>query len=75
MGRITKRGDRYLRTLLILGARAALQIAARRNDRLSRWAMSIKERCGYHKAVVALAAKNARIVWALLTRETVFKSI
>jgi transposase len=75
LGRITKRGDAYLRTLLILGARAALQMAPRRDDRLSRWAMGVKERCGYHKAVVALAAKNARIVWALLNRQTDFKPI
>lgn len=73
LGHITKRGDAYLRTLLILGARAALQMAARRDDRLSRWAMALKERVGYHKAVVALAAKNARIVWALLAGGTVFK--
>jgi transposase len=75
LGRITKRGDAYLRTLLILGARAALQIAARRDDRLSRWARALKERSGYHKAVVALAAKNARIVWAILARNTEFKVV
>jgi transposase len=73
LGRITKRGDAYLRTLLIMGARAALQMAARRDDKLSRWALALKERCGYHKAVVALAAKNARIIWALLARETIFR--
>lgn len=67
LGRITKRGDGYLRSLLIMGARAALQMAARRHDKLARWAMALKERCGYHKAVVALAAKNARIMWALLS--------
>ena len=53
-------------------ARAALQMAARRNDKLSRWALAVKARCGYHKAVVALAAKNARIIWALLARGTTF---
>lgn len=74
LGHITKRGDAYLRTLLILGARAVLQMAARREDRLSRWARALKERCGYHKAVVALAAKNARIVWAILTRQNEFKA-
>jgi transposase len=75
LGHITKRGDAYLRTLLILGARAALQMAARRDDRLSRWALALKARCGYHKAVVAIAAKNARIVWALLNRNAEFKAI
>ena len=66
LGRITKHGDAYLRTLLIMGARAALQMAAGRSDRLSRWAIALKERRGYHRAVVALAAKNARILWAML---------
>ena len=68
LGRITKRGDRYLRTLFIMGARSVLQTAPRRDDRLSRWAMSVRSRCGYHKAVVAIAAKNARIAWALLAK-------
>ncbi len=72
LGRITKRGDAYLRTLLIMGARSALQMAAGRNDKLSRWALALKERRGYHKAVVALAAKNARIIWAMLARGTQF---
>jgi transposase len=73
LGRITKRGDPYLRTLLILGARAALQMAQRRTDKLSRWALALKERRGYHKAVVALAAKNARIVWALLSADSTYR--
>jgi len=72
LGRITKRGDAYLRTLLIMGARAALQMAVGREDKLSRWAIALKERRGYHKAVVALAAKNARIIWALLAHGTQF---
>jgi transposase len=66
LGHITRRGDPYLRTLLILGARAVLQAAGRRQDRLSRWALAVRERRGYHRACVAVAAKNARIVWALL---------
>ena len=74
LGRITKRGDAYLRTLLVMGARAVLQMAARRTDKLSRWALALKERRGYHKAVVAIAAKNARIIWALLARGTSFKA-
>jgi transposase len=74
LGRITRRGDPYLRTLLILGARAALQVAARRNDKLSRWVLALKERRGYHKAVVALAAKNARIVWAVLAAGSTYRT-
>jgi len=68
LGRITRRGDPYLRTLLIMGARAVLQAAERRQDRLSRWALAVRERRGYHRACVAIAAKNARIIWALLAR-------
>jgi transposase len=69
LGHITRRGDPYLRTLLILGARAVLQAASRRQDRLSRWALSVRERRGYHRACVAIAAKNARLVWALLAKD------
>ena len=68
LGRITRRGDPYLRTLLIMGARAVLQAATRRKDQLSRWALAVRERRGYHRACVAIAAKNARIIWALLSR-------
>lgn len=68
LGHITKRGDAYLRTLLILGARSALRTAAMRADRLARWALSVKQRRGYHRACVAVAAKNARIIWALLAK-------
>lgn len=68
LGHITRRGDPYLRTLLILGARAVLQTAGRHQDRRSRWALAVRERRGYHRACVAIAAKNARIVWALLAK-------
>lgn len=66
LGRITKAGDRYLRTLLILGARAVVNVAAGREDTLSRWAIRVQERRGYWRAVVAVAAKNARMCWAAL---------
>ena len=65
---ISKRGDRYLRTIMIHGARAALMRVDRKSDPRSRWAMRIKLARGHNKAVVALANKNARIIWALLTR-------
>jgi len=68
LGRITKRGDDYLRTLLIQGAKSAVMSAAKRNDRISRWLVLLKARAGWQKAVVALANKNARILWAVLTR-------
>jgi transposase len=72
LGRITKRGDDYLRTLLIQGAKSAVMTAAKRSDRISQRLLQLKDRVGWQKAVVALANKNARIVWALLTRGEVF---
>jgi transposase len=68
LGRITAHGDPYLRTLLIMGARSMLQTALRRTDRLARWALSVRARRGYHRACVAIAAKHARIIWALLSK-------
>jgi transposase len=66
-GRITKRGDRYLRTLLVHGARSALHAMSRReDDARGRWVRALKERRGRNKAIVALAARNARVLWALL---------
>jgi transposase len=70
LGGITRRGDTYLRTLLILGARSVLQTAERHKHRLARWALSVRLRRGYHRACVAIAAKNARIIWALLAKGT-----
>ncbi|MBS4096915.1 MAG: IS110 family transposase [Sulfuricella sp.] len=66
LGRITKAGDRYLRSLLVMGARAILSGLGDKQDRFSRWARSLVERRGYWKAVVAIAAKNARLAWAVL---------
>ena len=71
LGHITKRGDPYLRTLLVMGARAVLQRAASLTDPFSRWALAVRERRGYHRACVAIAAKNARVAWALLAKEAV----
>jgi transposase len=73
LGRITKAGDAYLRTLLILGARAVLAAAKNRADSVSRWAIALEARRGYWKAVVAIAAKNARMAWAVLARGESFK--
>jgi transposase len=60
------RGDRYLRTLLIHGARATLRFAARKRDPRSRWISAMRERRGTNIAAVALANKNARVLWALI---------
>ena len=65
-GRITKRGDVSLRMWLIHGARAVMRQLGRRTDTTSRWVTTLKARCGFNKAVVALAAKQAHILWALL---------
>lgn len=68
LGRITKAGDPYLRSLLVMGARAVLAAAKNKTDPISRWALAVQERRGYWKAVVAIAAKNARMAWAVLRR-------
>jgi transposase len=76
LGRITRRGDAYLRTLFIQGARSTLQSALRRtpqhHDRLSAWIVRLLQRAGYHKTLVAIANKHARIIWALLARGETF---
>ena len=71
---ISKRGDRYLRSLLVHGARAVLRRAAHRDDRLSRWVTRLKETRGTHKATVALANKLARIGWAVARTETQYRA-
>ena len=65
---ISKRGDRYIRTLLIHGARAVLKNCTRKTDKLSLWLQSLIERRGFNKAAVALANKNARILWAMANK-------
>jgi transposase len=76
LGRITKRGDAYLRTLLILGARSTLQSALRKPPAgrhcLQQWIVAVFGRIGYHKTLVAIANKHARIIWALLIKGEAF---
>lgn len=72
LGTITKRGDSYLRTLLIQGAKSVVNTAHLRGDPISRWVNALAQRSGWQKAVVALANKNARILWAVMTRGTRF---
>ena len=73
LGRITKAGDSYLRSLLIMGARAVLNAAQGKTDSLSRWAVALAARRGYWRAVVAIAAKNTRMAWAVLAKGESFK--
>jgi len=78
LGHISKKGDIYLRTLIVHGARSAL-LAARRAERagrpldhLRRWALDCERRSGHNKATVALANRLARIVWATWKHDRVF---
>ena len=71
---ISKRGDRYLRTLLIHGARTTLRYVKRRRDLRSRWVARLIERRGPNIAAVALANKNTRVLWALLTRDETYRA-
>ena len=71
---ISKRGDRYLRCLLVHGARAVLRRAPGKDDRLSRWVMKVQAERGTRKAIVALANKMARIGWAVLRQRTVYQA-
>lgn len=66
---ISKRGDTYLRTLLIHGARAVIRVAERKVDHAGRWLAGVMGRRNKNVAAVALANKNARIVWALLAHD------
>lgn len=69
LGRITKRGDEYLRTLLVHGARSELMHVHRRTDAKSQWANRLRQKKSWNKVSVALANKHARIAWAILRHE------
>lgn len=73
LGRISKRGDIYLRMLLIHGARSVLQRIQGRTDAQARWLNQLVERRGFNRACVALANKNARTIWALLVRDEEYR--
>ncbi|GAC1430872.1 MAG: IS110-like element ISPa11 family transposase [Burkholderiaceae bacterium] len=66
---ITKRGNGYLRMLLVHGARAVVQQAGKRQDALSRWIVAVQARRGTNVAVVALANKIARTIWVVLAKQ------
>jgi transposase len=71
---VTKRGDAYLRTQLVHGARSALRRAAYHDDERSRWAQAVAQRRGFNRAVVALANKLARRLWAILRYGEAFRA-
>jgi transposase len=64
---ISKRGSQHLRTLLVHGARAVVRTAVRKTDARSMWVNELRLRRGYNRATVAVANKNARVIWAVLT--------
>ena len=71
---ITKKGDKYLRTLFIHEARSVLRTSDKKTDKTSQWATNLKEHHAMNLAAVALANKNARIAWAILTKGKKFES-
>jgi len=70
---ISKRGDSYLRTLLIHGGRTVVRVAEKHNDRRNQWVSQLEQRRGKNISAVAVANKNARIAWALLSNNTSYQ--
>ena len=71
---MTKRGDAYLRMLIIHGARTVVRWCGRRDNGLTRWLQALIARRGKQKAIVALANKITRIAWVVLTREECYQA-
>jgi transposase len=74
LGGISKRGDVYIRKLLVQGAQSVLKYAKGKDDRYSVWVQTLCDRRGWCRAAVAVANKNARIAWAVLARGEEFNS-
>ena len=70
---ISKRGDSYVRSLMVHGARAVVTQAIRKDDPFSRWINRIRKERGWNKAVIAVANKMARIGWAILRHKTSYR--
>ena len=75
LGGISKRGDIYLRTILIHGARAAILRAGNREDKKARWIMEKVRTRGKNKAAVALANKNVRVLWHIMARGETYRKV
>jgi len=71
---ISKRGDCYLRTLLIHGGRTVVRVAHQHQDRRNRWVSELEQRRGKNISAVAVANNNARIAWALLSHKTTYQA-
>lgn len=72
---ISKRGDGYIRKLLIHGGRSVVKTCDKKTDKRSCWLKDKKDRCGANKAAVAIANKNARIIWAMLTTGEMYRKL
>ncbi len=72
---ISKRGNRYIRTMLIHGARSVLKNCSKKTDKLSLWLQELIKRRGFNKAAVALANKNARILWAMANKNKAYEAL
>ncbi|MDP8568974.1 IS110 family transposase [Methylophilus aquaticus] len=76
LGRTTRRGDTYVRSLLVQGAKSTLQVALRqaadKASRLQQWIVAVYQRVGYHKTLVAIANKHARMLWAMLAKDSAY---
>ncbi|MEJ1298864.1 MAG: IS110 family transposase [Candidatus Sedimenticola sp. (ex Thyasira tokunagai)] len=72
---ISKRGNAYLRTLFIHGARAVLRHSANKTDHFSRWAQALLERRGHNRACVAVANKMARIAWVIMAKGETYRTV
>ncbi len=70
---ISKRGDTYLRTLLIHGGRTVVRVADKHEDPRHQWASRVDKRRGKNIAAVAVANKNARTAWALLSQKSIYQ--
>jgi transposase len=68
LGKLSKQGNQYLRTLLIHGGRAVMMNTGQKKDPRSKWADKLKQKVGMNKAAVAMANKNVRTAWAILRR-------
>lgn len=75
LGRITKQGDNYLRMCLVHGARSVLANLKDKQDKISCWARELIARRGYLRAIVAMAARNARLIWTLMVKQEDYKVI
>lgn len=71
---ISKRGDTYLRTLLIHGGRTVVRVANKHQDKRSAWVTQLEERRGKNISAVAVANKNARVAWALLSNKSTYQA-